>query len=109
MDWGVVFGYLDANPALRELYPDPQAAESAIVMRNLIDGLQDMYFLRKRGIIGDHHWRNRMAAFAPVARIAMTRQIFENAATRDALEPEFAMFLRPIFDGQPLADPKPSA
>lgn len=100
--------YLDANPILREIYPDVAAMEAIVPLRNLIDGLQDMYFLRKEGIVGDHHWRNWMAAFGPIATMPIARQIFDNAIARQALEPEFIEFLRPMFEGKPLGDPKPA-
>ena len=34
--------YLDANPAMRELYHDPEYLKSTMVVRNAIDGLQDV-------------------------------------------------------------------
>jgi hypothetical protein len=61
--------YLDANPEMRELYPDVASVETTVVVRNIIDALQDMYFLRKTAIVGDHFWRNWMASFGPVARM----------------------------------------
>ena len=103
---GAVKLYLDANPAMREVYPDAAAMDAGVVARNMIDGLQDMYFLRKLAIVGDHHWRNWLAAFAPFANMPVTRTIFDNAVTREAITAEFATFLRPIFDNQPLGDPK---
>jgi hypothetical protein len=98
--------YLEANPEMRELYPDVATIESTVAVRNIIDDLQDMYFLRKMAIVGDHFWRNWMASFAPIARMPITRAVFDNAVERSAIEPEFASFLRPIFESQPLADPK---
>lgn len=98
--------YLQANPSIREVYPDAATFESALVVFNLIEGLQDMYFLRKSSIVEDHHWRTWMGAFAPVARMPITRKIYDNAVTRELIDPEFAIFLRPIFDGRSLTDPK---
>ena len=98
--------YLEANPSIKEVYPDAATFESTMVVRNLIEGLQDMYFLRKTSIVGDHHWRTWMGAFAPVARMPITRKIYDNAVAREMIDPEFAVFLRPIFDGLPLTDPK---
>jgi hypothetical protein len=98
--------YLEANPEMRELYPDVASVESTVALRNIIDDLQDIYFLRKAAIVDDYFWRNWMASFAPVARMPLTRATFENAVKRDALDPEFASFLRPIFESKPLEDPK---
>jgi len=103
---GIMALYLDANPEMRELYPDVASVETTVVVRNIIDTLQDMYFLRKTAIVGDHFWRNWMASFGPVARMPITRAVFDNAVKRAAIDPEFASFLQPIFESQPLEDPK---
>ena len=100
--------YLDANPALREFYHDPEYLKSMMVIRNAIDGLQDIYFLRKRSLVDDHHWRSWLSAFVPIARMPLTRTIFDNAVSRQALEPEFEAFLRPLLDGERAADPESS-
>ena len=106
---GTMAMYLQANPEMRELYPDVASVESAVVVRNIIDDLQDIYFMRKAAIVGDHFWRNWMASFVPIARMPITRAIFDNAVKRAAIEPEFVSFLRPIFESQPLVDPKPKS
>ncbi|MGC1381349.1 MAG: hypothetical protein WA814_10060, partial [Candidatus Baltobacteraceae bacterium] len=62
---GIMAMYLEANPEMRELYPDVASVETTVVVRNIIDALQDIYFLRKAGIVGDHFWRNWMASFVP--------------------------------------------
>ncbi|HEU5479648.1 MAG TPA: hypothetical protein VFU90_07420, partial [Candidatus Tumulicola sp.] len=69
----------------------------------------DMYFLRKRSIVNDHHWQNWVAALVPVARMPLAHKIFDNAVERNAIDPEFAAFVRPLFEGGTLADPKGSA
>lgn len=98
--------YLDANPGLREVFADGTSLETAIIVRNMLDGLQDMYFLRKRSIVGDHHWQNWVAALGPVARIPLARKILDNAVERNAIDGEFATFVRPLFEGGTLVDPK---
>jgi hypothetical protein len=103
---GIMALYLDANPEMRELYPDVASVETTVVVRNIIDSLQDMYFLRKMGIVGDHFWRNWMASFVPVARMPIARAAFDNAVKRAAIDPEFASFLQPIFESQTPQDPK---
>lgn len=97
--------YFDANPAMHELYHDAEYLKSTIFVRNGIDGLQDVYFLRKQFLVDDHHWRSWVTAFVPIARMPLTRAVFDNAASRQALEPEFKEFLSSILDGQPAADP----
>ena len=97
--------YLDANPAMRELYRDPEYLKSTIFVRNGIDGLQDIYFLRKRSLVDDHHWRTWVSSFVPIASMPLTRAIFDNAVSRQALEPEFETFFRSVLGGKPPADP----
>ena len=99
--------YLDSSPTLRELYGD-HALEVAAIVRNAIDGLQDMYFLRKQGIVQDHQWQNWTSSFVPISRMPLTRLIYDNAVARGALDAQFAEFLLPVFDGETLADPKVS-
>lgn len=91
-----------------ELYHDPEYLKSMMFVRNGIDGLQDIYFLRKRSLVDNHHWRNWVSAFVPVARMPIARAIFENAVARQALDPEFETFFRQLLDGQPVNDPAPS-
>lgn len=100
--------YLDANPALREIYHDPEYLKSTMFVRNGIDGLQDIYFLRKRSLVDDHHWRNWTTAFVALPRMPLTRAVFENAVARQALEPEFVEFFRHLLDGRPAPDPAPA-
>lgn len=99
--------YYENIPDLKELTrEDGQTLESLVTIRNAIDGLQDMYFLRKRGIVEKYHWRHWAAAFAVVSRVPVAKIVYENGIMRDVWEPEFVEFMRPLFDGQPLADPK---
>ncbi len=98
--------YLDAIPKLKEFLPPDTSLQAVINVRNTIDGLQDVFFLRRRSIVEDHHWRAWIAHFVPISRLPITRPIFESAVARGALDPEFAAFLQPIFDGRPLGDPK---
>jgi hypothetical protein len=99
--------YYENIPNLPEIArEDGHTLESLVTIRNAMDGLQDMYFLRKRGIVEKYHWRHWAAAFSVVARAPITRLVYDNGIARDVWEPEFVKFLAPLFDGQPLADPK---
>jgi hypothetical protein len=128
VDWGVVFGlsglgvgllsmdlmnvptmrkmYYEAVPNLPPVLLDEDGNSTFVILRNAIDGLQDMYFLRKRGIVEDYQWRNWMTAFTVLGRLEATRAVYDNAVSRSALDPEFLAFLAPLFDGRQLADPK---
>jgi hypothetical protein len=99
--------YYENIPNLPEIArEDGHTLESLVTIRNAMDGLQDMYFLRKRGIVEKYHWRHWTAAFSVVARAPVARMVYDNGIARDVWEPEFVEFLRPLFDGQPLVDPK---
>jgi hypothetical protein len=50
--------YLAAIPELARLVPEGSGLDTIVMIRNAIDGLQDMYFLRKRSIVDGHHWRS---------------------------------------------------
>lgn len=106
-DPGVANMYYENVPGLSEALKDGSASlEGVITIRNAIDGLQDVYFLRKRGIMEEYHWRHWASAFNVIGRTRMFGLVFENAVARKALDPEFAAYLKPLLDGQPLADPK---
>jgi hypothetical protein len=67
-----------------------------------------MYFLRKQGIVQYHQWQNLASSFVPIARMPLTRLIYDNAVARGALDTQFAAFLLPVVDGKTVADPKVS-
>ncbi|HEY1654868.1 MAG TPA: hypothetical protein VGF86_07140 [Candidatus Tumulicola sp.] len=98
--------YIEANPHLHEIYGNNGTLTGVAIIRNAIDGLQDIYFLRKQGIVQDHQWANWTSSFVPIARMPLTRSIFDNAVARGALDVQFAAFLIPVFDGNILGDPK---
>ncbi len=100
--------YYENVPGLSAALKDGTATlEGVVTIRNAIDALQDMYFLRKRGIVEEYHWRHWASALNVVGRAPMFHLVYENAVARDALDPEFAAYLRPLVDGRPLTDPKP--
>jgi hypothetical protein len=102
--------YYENIPGLVEALNDGSGTlESLVTIRNAIDGLQDVYFLRKRGIVEEYHWRSWSSAFNVIARVPIFRLVYENAVARNALDPEFAAYLRSLVDGQPLTDPKKDA
>jgi hypothetical protein len=101
--------YYENIPKLPEIArEDGHTLESLVTIRNALDGLQDMYFLRKRGIVEKYHWRHWAAVFSVAAQAPVTRLVYDNGIAHDVWEPEFVAFLRPLFDGHPLPDPKES-
>jgi hypothetical protein len=98
--------YIDANPQLHAIYAKSGTLTGVAIIRNAIDALQDIYFLRKQGIVLDHQWANWTSSFVPIARMGLARSIYDNAVARGALDARFAAFLLPVFDGKMLDDPK---
>jgi hypothetical protein len=92
--------YLDANPHIAEICPDPDALRAFIAVRGVIDTLQDMYFLRKSGVASSHQWRHWTTPLVPLARMPTFRVAFENAERGAAIDPEFAAWTRPLLDGK---------
>jgi len=98
--------YYKALPQLPDGPSDSTVLASLVTMRNAIDGLQDMYFLRKRGVVQKYHWRHWTSVFNTISQAPTMRLVYDHGVEHDVWEPEFVAFLRPVFDGQKLADPK---
>lgn len=98
--------YYKALPHLPDGPADGTVLSSLVTMRNAIDGLQDMYFLRKRGVVEKYHWRHWASVFSTISHAPIMRLVYDHGVEHGVWEPEFAEFLLPVFDGQPLADPK---
>jgi hypothetical protein len=98
--------YFESNPHAREILGSNGTLAGLAIVRNAIDALQDIYFLRKQGIVQDHQWINWTSSFVPIARMPLTLSVYDNAVARGALDARFAAFLLPVFDGKTLGDPK---
>lgn len=98
--------YYKALPTLADGPADGAVLSSLVTMRNAIDGLQDMYFLRKRGVVEKYHWRHWTSVFNTISHAPTMRLVYDHGIEHDVWDPEFVEFLRPVFDGQPLSDPK---
>lgn len=98
--------YYKNLPDVPDVTREDVLLESLVTVRNAIDGLQDMYFLRKRGVVEKYHWRHWTSVFNAIASAPTMRLVYDHGVERDVWDPEFVAFLRPIFDGEPLADPR---
>lgn len=98
--------YLASNPTLAATFGTTADLKTAIRMRNVIDGFHDAWYLRRAGIVDDHHWRYWTAAMPPFARMPTVQKLFENAAARGAFEADFAeAFRNDVADGN-VPDPR---
>jgi hypothetical protein len=68
-DPAVAKAYYEAVPRLSELLEEGGVGIQGITtIRNAIDGRQDVYLLRRRGIVEEYHWRAWASAFAVLSR-----------------------------------------
>jgi len=98
--------YLAANPQMVAAYGDVDRVRSVIHLRNYLDVMQDVYFLRKEGIVAAYQWRNWVGSFVPFARTPTFRALCENVIARRTLDDEFAGFLQAVLDGKPPPEPR---
>lgn len=106
-DPSVAQAYYEAVPHFAKVLDEGSVSiESITMIRNAIDGLQDVYILRKRGIVEDYHWRAWASAFIVLGRTPLMRIVYDASIARNGLDPEFAEFFKPLLDGHPLPDPK---
>ncbi len=97
--------YLAANPQMAAAYGDADRIRSVIHLRNYLDVMQDVYFLRKEGIVAAYQWRGWVGALVPFARMPTFRTLCENAIARRTIDAEFAAFLRAVLEEKEPPDP----
>ncbi len=80
--------------------------DNFIAVREAMDTMQDVYFLRKDGVVTDqywHVWTNTFFRF--YAKMPTFLRVFDFAAEEGLLHPEFVSFYRGTHDGGTHADP----
>ncbi len=71
-----------------------------------MDDFQDVFFLRRDGIVSDENWDKYKAHMKSVAQRPAFQLIFEYALKQQLLHPEFVQFFRPILKGNDPQDPR---
>lgn len=104
----VIEAYLRANPQLAELVDRVGGIGALIMLRKMMDAMQDTYLMRKAGIVTDAHWRNYAAAYVPFARMPEFQVVFENAVARRIFDDDFVAFCRDVQRGDAPLDPRRS-
>jgi len=97
----------ETQPRFAEMFDTCGGLENFIAVREAMDTMQDVYFLRKEGIVTDqywHVWTNTFFRF--YAKMPTFLKVFEFAAEEGLLHPEFAAFFLPVTRGAPLSDPR---
>jgi hypothetical protein len=102
----VIEAYWRANPQLEETHARAGGIGAVMMIRRMLDSTQDIYLLRKEGIVTDAHWRNWIAALRPFMKMPEVRAILDNAVERQVFDDEYVAFLR-AFDA-PGAPPDPA-
>lgn len=98
-----------ASPEIVELLDADGGAEAFLVNCETLDTFQEIYFLRKRGILRDEHWYlwSQMHMLGP-AKLPAFQRYWRVASQNEWLHPEFLAFYAPAFAGASLGDPLPS-
>ena len=99
--------YYRKNPGIEKLSERVGGMAALMMMRKMLDTFQDIYLLRREGIVTDAHWANWIAAFRPFARIDGMQELFENATSRGIYAGDFQQYCRAIFADRPVDDPRP--
>jgi len=106
-DANVGVAFMRANPGLDEIYAQAGGLGSAMMLRRMLDTTQDVYLLRKEGIVLDQHWRNWISTFPSFARMPEVKALFGNAVQRGIYDAEFRNWLNAFFEGREPPDPAP--
>jgi hypothetical protein len=96
----------ETQPRFAEMFDACGGLDNFIAVREAMDTMQDVYFLRRDGVVTDqywHVWTNTFFRF--YAKMPTFLKVFEFAADEGLLHPEFVSFFRGAIAGDALADP----
>jgi hypothetical protein len=98
--------WIASRPDIGEVVGKVGSLHTFVILRDAQDTMQDVYFLRLAGCVPDYYWHVWTHSFFQFyAAMPSFRAVFEWAATRGPLHPEFVAFYEPAFRGETLADP----
>ncbi len=96
----------DTQPRFAEMFDACGGLDNFIAVREAMDTMQDVYFLRKDGCVTDQYWHVWTKTFFRFyAKMPTFLQVFEFAADEGLVHPEFVAFFRSAIDGETLPDP----
>lgn len=87
-------------PELAQAFDAAGSFQDYILVREVTELFQDGFFMRKAGIVTDAYWRDLVGNLRLWARLTAFRHVFDFAASRDLLHPEFVAFAREVLDGK---------
>ena len=96
----------ETQPRFAEMFDACGGLDKFIAVREAMDTMQDVFFLRRDGVVTDqywHVWTNTFFRF--YAKMPTFVKVFEFAADEGLLHPDFVSFFRPAISDKPLADP----
>jgi hypothetical protein len=96
----------ESEPRFGEMFDACGGLDNFIAVREAMDTMQDVYFLRKDGVVTDqywHVWTNTFFRF--YAKMPTFLRVFDFAAEEGLLHPEFVSFYRGTLDGGTHTDP----
>ncbi|HEV8361147.1 MAG TPA: hypothetical protein VGR28_11905 [Candidatus Thermoplasmatota archaeon] len=97
--------YFASNPGFEASFEAAGGLEAWIAMRNILDGFQHIYEMRRAGLVNDYVWRLWMSMFPALVRTKACRAVFENGVARATWDPAFVAFMKPAIEGRGFADP----
>jgi hypothetical protein len=100
----------ETQPRFAEMFDACGGLDNFIAVREAMDTMQDVYFLRKDACVTDqywHVWTNTFFRF--YAKMPTFLKVFEFAADEGLLHPEFVTFYLPATRGESLDDPMAGA
>jgi hypothetical protein len=99
----------ETQPAFSEMFDASGGIDKFVAVREAMDTLQDVYFLRKDGIVTDQYWHVWTRTFFRFyAKMPTFLKVFEFAAREGLLHGEFVTFYREIVEGRTPRDPATS-
>ena len=96
----------ETQPRFNEMFDACGGLDNFIAVREAMDTMQDVYFLRRDGSVTDqywHVWTNTFFRF--YAKMPTFLLVFEFAAEEGLLHPDFVGFYRRAVDDEALVDP----
>ena len=96
----------ETQPSFDEIFDACGGLENFIAVREAMDTMQDVYFLRKDGVVTDQYWHVWTSTFFRFyAKMPTFLRVFDFAVEEGLLHPEFANVYRVSIGGGVLADP----
>jgi hypothetical protein len=96
----------ETQPRFAEMFDACGGLDSFIAVREAMDTMQDVYFLRRDGVVTDQYWHVWTRTFFRFyAKMPTFLKVFEFAADEGLLHPDFVTFFRQAIGDKPLTDP----